>query len=120
MADRWVPADLVTPRYGSTMANLMNNPTGVQFMHRMLAYTTVVSATALWAVVMRTGLAATGPRIRMAAHLVLATAIGQSALGVLTLLHYVPVSLGAMHQGGSLVLFTSLMWLMHCLSAVPK
>ncbi|TPP45341.1 Cytochrome c oxidase subunit XV assembly [Fasciola gigantica] len=120
MADRWVPADLIVPRYGSTVGNLMNNPTGVQFMHRMLAYTTVASATALWAVVMRTGLAATGPRIRMAAHLVLGTALGQSALGVLTLLHYVPVSLGAMHQGGSLILFTSLMWLMHCLRAVPK
>ncbi|VDP86435.1 unnamed protein product, partial [Echinostoma caproni] len=63
MADRWVPADLVVPRYGSTIGNLMNNPTGVQFMHRMLAYTTVAASTALWVVVMRAGLAATGPRI---------------------------------------------------------
>ncbi|KER22946.1 hypothetical protein T265_09076 [Opisthorchis viverrini] len=120
MADRWVPDDLITPQYGSTFGNLLNNPTGVQFSHRILAYTTVACATALWATVMRTGLATTGPRIRTAAHLVLAAAVGQSTLGVVTLLYYVPVWLGVMHQGGSLVLLSSALWFTHCLRAVPK
>ncbi|KAG5444108.1 Cytochrome c oxidase assembly protein cox15 [Clonorchis sinensis] len=120
MADRWVPDDLITPQYGSTFGNLLNNPTGVQFSHRILAYTTVACATALWATVMRTGLATTGPRIRTAAHLVLAAAVGQSTLGVMTLLYYVPVWLGVMHQGGSLVLLSSALWFTHCLRAVPK
>ncbi|KAF8564735.1 hypothetical protein P879_08106 [Paragonimus westermani] len=120
MADRWIPTDLISPQYGSTLSNLVNNPTGVQFIHRMLAYSTVAVATALWVSVMRVGVAQTGPRIRNAAHLILAAVWGQSALGVLTLLHYVPVSLGVMHQGGSLVLFSTLLWFTHCLRAVPK
>ncbi|KAA3670791.1 cytochrome c oxidase assembly protein subunit 15 [Paragonimus westermani] len=120
MADRWIPTDLISPQYGSALSNLVNNPTGVQFVHRVLAYSTVAVATALWVSVMRVSVAQTGPRIRNAAHLVLASVWGQSALGVLTLLHYVPVSLGVMHQGGSLVLFSTLLWFTHCLRAVPK
>ncbi|CAL8089733.1 unnamed protein product [Calicophoron daubneyi] len=120
MADRWIPEDLIVPHYGSTWGNLANNPTGVQFTHRMLAYASCIAATGLWALTMRSGLACTGPRIRLAAHLVLGTAFAQSTLGVLTLLYYVPVSLGAIHQGGSLVFFSSLLWFTHCLRAIPK
>ncbi|BHF70048.1 Cytochrome c oxidase assembly protein cox15 [Sparganum proliferum] len=120
MADRWVPEDLIVPRYGSTGRNLVDNPTAVQFMHRMLAYTSVGCVCTLWGLTMIAGRGRTGPRIRNAAHLMLAAVFGQSALGVLTLLNYVPVSLGAMHQGGSLILFSTLLWFSHCLRAVPK
>ncbi|CAH8461502.1 unnamed protein product [Dicrocoelium dendriticum] len=120
MADRWIPTDLIAPQYGSVMSNLLNNPTSAQFSHRLLAYCTVLTVTALWATVMRARIAQTGPRIRLAAHLALASAWGQSVLGILTLLNYVPVSLGVMHQGGSLVLLSALLWFTHCLRAVPK
>ncbi|VDM04544.1 unnamed protein product [Schistocephalus solidus] len=120
MADRWVPEDLIVPRYGSTGRNLIDNPTAVQFMHRMLAYTSVGCICTLWGLTMVAGRGRTGPRIRNAAHLMLAAVFGQSALGILTLINYVPVSLGAMHQSGSLILFSTLLWFSHCLRAVPK
>ncbi|VDN09177.1 unnamed protein product [Dibothriocephalus latus] len=120
MADRWVPEDLIVPRYGSTKRNLIDNPTAVQFMHRMLAYTSVGCVCALWGLTMAAGRGRTGSRIRNAAHLMLAAVFGQSALGVLTLINYVPVYLGAMHQSGSLILFSTLLWFSHCLRAVPK
>lgn len=122
MADRWVPEDLVVPRYGSTSRNLVENPTAVQFMHRNLAYLTVAIVTTAWALTLRVpgGRAVTGQQLRNAAHLMLAATIGQSAIGIFALLEYVPVWLGAMHQGGSLILLSTILWYTHCLRAIPK
>lgn len=120
MADRWVPDDLIHPLYGSTGRNLVDNPTAVQFMHRILAYTTVGLVGTTWALTMTRGRAVTGPQIRNAAHIMMATVLGQSTIGIVTLLNYVPVYLGAMHQAGSLVLFSTILWFSHCLRAVPK
>ncbi|KAH8866421.1 Cytochrome c oxidase assembly protein COX15 like [Schistosoma japonicum] len=120
MADRWIPDDLIVSRYGSTVKNFLDNPTAVQFTHRMLAYTTVLTTGLLWIKVMRLGVTCTGPRIRNAAHLVLGAAFGQSLLGITTLLYYVPVSLGSLHQCGGVILLSSLLWFTHCLHNVPK
>ncbi|CAH8635632.1 unnamed protein product [Schistosoma intercalatum] len=120
MADKWIPDDLIVSRYGSTVRNFLDNPTTVQFTHRMLAYTTVLTTGLLWANVMRLGVACTGPRIRNAAHLVFGAVLGQSVLGITTLLCYVPASLGSLHQCGGVVLLSSLLWFTHCLRAVPK
>nr|CAH8876244.1 unnamed protein product [Trichobilharzia regenti] len=120
MADRWIPDDLIVSRYGSRIRNFLDNPTAVQFTHRLLAYATVLSTGVLWANVMRLGVACTGPRIRNAAHIILAATLGQSALGITTLLYYVPVTLASLHQCGSVVLLSSLLWFTHCLRAVPK
>ncbi|VDK24090.1 unnamed protein product [Taenia asiatica] len=122
MADRWVPDDLVVARYGSTMRNLVENPTAVQFMHRNLAYLTVAMVTVTWAMTLRVpgGGVVTGQQLRNAAHFMLAATLGQSTIGVVALLHYVPVCLGAMHQAGSLVLLSTILWYTHCLRAIPK
>lgn len=120
MADRWIPEDLFVSRYGGWFRNMIDNPTNVQFFHRIFAYTTVTNAFLLWLLMMRLGLALTGPRIRFASHLVLAAVLGQSLLGITTLIYHVPTELASMHQCGSLVLFSSLLWLSHCLKIVPK
>ncbi|KAM7532714.1 hypothetical protein Aperf_G00000130237 [Anoplocephala perfoliata] len=122
MADRWVPDDLIVDRYGSTKRNLVENPTAVQWMHRNLAYLTCAVVTGAWIATLRVpgGRAATGTQLRNAAHAMLAATIGQSALGIFTLLYYVPVWLGAMHQGGSLVLLSTILWYTHCFRAFPK
>ncbi|VDO06831.1 unnamed protein product [Rodentolepis nana] len=122
MADRWIPDDLITPTYGSTKRNLVENPTAVQWMHRNLAYLTCGLATATWLATLRVpgGRKVTGQRMRTAAHLMLAATVGQSAIGIFTLLNYVPVWLGAMHQGGSLVLLSAILWYTHCIRAIPK
>ncbi|VDM19370.1 unnamed protein product [Hydatigera taeniaeformis] len=116
MADRWVPDDLLVARYGSTLRNLVENPTAVQFMHRNLAYLTVALVTGAWVMTLRVP----GGRLRNAAHFMLAATIGQSAIGIITLLQYVPVWLGATHQAGSLVLLSTILWYTHCLRAIRK
>jgi heme a synthase len=88
--------------------NLFENPTTVQFDHRVLATTTYV-ATALLFLSSRRGAmrAALPPSARHAAAAAFAMANVQVALGISTLLYLVPVPLAAAHQGGSVALLTA-------------
>ncbi|MCC6472208.1 MAG: COX15/CtaA family protein [Burkholderiales bacterium] len=92
--------------------NLLNNPATVQFDHRTLAWLLAVLVIGLWAACMR-------PRVprdaRAAAHLLLAAFAVQFLLGVYTLLHAVPVALGAAHQAGAMLVFTAALWQAHTL-----
>ncbi|KAL3310310.1 hypothetical protein Ciccas_011126 [Cichlidogyrus casuarinus] len=119
-ADRWIPSDLVVPTFGGMVGNLLQNPTGVQFTHRLLAYTTCALSTTIWLLTLRMGVARTGPEIRRAAHFIFATTVAQTVIGISALLHYVPISLAALHQNTSILLLTSLLWFTHCLKYVPK
>ncbi len=44
----------------------------------------------------------------------------QVALGITTLLTYVPVPLGAAHQGGAMVLFTLMLSLLYAIKPAPS
>ncbi len=83
--------------------NFFENTLTVQFDHRMLAYTVLLVALAhagdaLW-------MKPRGPTATGAVVLALAVAL-QAALGILTLLHQVPIVLGLAHQGLALVVLT--------------
>ena len=51
-------------------------------------------------------LTADDPRVRTSANWLLAAILGQVALGIWTLLAWVPLSLGVAHQAGGLVVMT--------------
>ena len=53
------------------------------------------------------------PASRTPATLALLFVLCQFALGIAVLLHGVPVSLGAMHQTGAVLLLASLVWTAH-------
>lgn len=57
------------------------------------------------------------PRGRMALNAMLAMVGVQVALGISTLLYFVPTPLAATHQAGSLTLLTFALWLVHELRA---
>lgn len=79
--------------------NLFENPLTVQFDHRMVAYGVVVLALAqMWRA--RATPAAAG------AVLLLAAVLAQAVLGILALIHVVPLSLGLAHQFGAVVVLT--------------
>ncbi|BAU46822.1 heme A synthase [Sulfurifustis variabilis] len=92
--------------------NWFENVATVQFNHRWLAYAVVLATVALWIAVAR---AAPAARARTAAHLLLAAVLLQFGLGIATLLTIVPVSLGAAHQGGALLVLTAALFLNHAL-----
>lgn len=87
--------------------NIFENPTTVQFDHRMLAYTTFASIVSLFLYARRPHIRSQLPPttyrlIKGTLHMSLL----QVALGISTLLYLVPIHLAATHQAGSLVLLT--------------
>lgn len=114
MNDEWIPSEIA--ELMPWQRNLTENTATVQFNHRLLG-----TATATLAL----GLAASGlsprrssaltPQVRNGLYAVGLAATGQFTLGVTTLLSYAPLSLAAAHQLGSVVVFTSGLYLAHAL-----
>ncbi|KAF8592479.1 COX15-CtaA-domain-containing protein [Ramaria rubella] len=87
--------------------NMLENPTTVQFDHRLLATTTYFGTTVLFLSSMRPSLRAALPPItRKLIAGAFAAANVQVLLGISTLLYLVPVPLAAAHQAGSVALLT--------------
>ncbi|KAH0623855.1 hypothetical protein JD844_007024 [Phrynosoma platyrhinos] len=101
----------------SVLKNIFENPTTVQFDHRILGVSSVTAITALYLFAKKVPLPR---RARMAVASLMAVACLQVTLGISTLLLYVPTPLAATHQSGSLVLLSVALWLMHELRRVPK
>lgn len=117
MGGRLVPpiGDLISPLYARDKIslrdvywrNILENPTTVQFDHRVLASTTFLAIGALHALTLTKSYRpflppATVALLRGTFHM----SIVQVALGISTLVYLVPTPLAAMHQAGSLVLLT--------------
>lgn len=98
MEGDWIPQDLTYLR--PIWANLVDNPVAVQFLHRWLAI-----VVAVYAVVVAVRLHRAGAGMRSVA--LGAAVLLQFLLGVLTLLHSVPISLGVAHQAGGVLLLVA-------------
>ncbi|KAM5272357.1 heme A synthase COX15 isoform 3-T3 [Ctenodactylus gundi] len=115
MGESWIPEDLFT--FSPVLRNVFENPTMVQFDHRVLGIASVTAITALYFLSRRIPLPR---RTKMAAVTLLALAYTQVVLGISTLLMYVPTPLAATHQSGSLALLSGALWLMNELRRIPK
>ncbi|KAH8398223.1 hypothetical protein KR222_003229 [Zaprionus bogoriensis] len=118
MGDDWIPSDIL--QFTPAHKNITENPTTVQFNHRVLGITTVSLITGLWLVTKRHKLP---KRAVSAINCVMLMAWTQATLGVTTLLNYVPVPLATAHQSGSLILLSFAVWLTHelkFLKYIPK
>ncbi|XP_063703844.1 cytochrome c oxidase assembly protein COX15 homolog [Culicoides brevitarsis] len=113
MADRWIPEDVLA--FSPAIRNFTENPTTVQFDHRILGTSTLALITGMFLLSRRRVLP---PRAYKAAAAVAFMGWTQVGLGIATLLSYVPVSLAATHQSGSLVLLSLAIWLSHELKHV--
>jgi cytochrome c oxidase assembly protein subunit 15 len=116
MGDRLIPPtnELLDRSYARTAdhsdllrRNVFENPTTVQFDHRLLAVTTFSSAVALFFYVRRRSIKAVLPRAAVrGASEILTMALLQASLGISTLVYLVPTTLASLHQAGSLVLLS--------------
>lgn len=110
MEGAWFPVEGL--RLHPAWRNAMENPAAVQYVHRVLALTTLVCLTLF-------GLWSRHARLPAAARTPLAVAAlwvwGQAGLGIATLLLAVPVPLAALHQMGAVGLFAVLIWGLHSL-----
>ena len=99
---------LIPVEYGDEgMFDAFENPASAQFHHRWIA------ALAVLAVITLALRGRRYPASRTPATLALVFVLAQFVLGIAVLLHGVPVSLGAMHQTGAVLLLASLVWTAH-------
>ena len=114
MNGEWIPSEYFQM---SGWRNMFENTAAVQLHHRALALTTLVTSLALWRYGTRM------PDLPRASRLLLnglAVGVGcQVTLGVATLLTYVPVTLGTLHQSGAMTLFTIMLALLYTVRPVP-
>lgn len=118
MGDKWIPDDILA--FEPINKNLTENPTTVQFNHRILGISTLTLVTAMWLLSRKTILPRRAYWAMNAAVLIGWT---QVTLGVSTLVHHVPIPLAAAHQSGSLLLLSFAIWLSHelkFLKYIPK
>lgn len=87
--------------YQSFWQNMLEDRKVVQFNHRMGAYIVAVATALLWWRRRGDGLPA---------HLLAGATALQIVLGIVTLIAVVPVSLGALHQAGALILFSATLY----------
>jgi cytochrome c oxidase assembly protein subunit 15 len=107
---------LIPEGYGELEPYLLNwseNLAAVQFNHRLLAVVTVALALLLWLIGRGRAL---GRRGHQAFLLLGAMALAQFGLGVATLLLVVPIWLGALHQGGAILLLSFALYARLCLA----
>ncbi|MDR2240300.1 MAG: COX15/CtaA family protein [Zoogloeaceae bacterium] len=90
--------------------NFFNNMATVQFDHRLGAWLLAFLTPWFWVRLRRFP---DQRRAQSVANLTLVVLAAQITLGILTVLHAVPVALGAAHQGGAMVLMAALLWLNH-------
>eukprot|EP00980_Cylindrotheca_fusiformis_P030641 scaffold25159_cov215-Cylindrotheca_fusiformis.AAC.1 len=114
MDEEWIPSDImkIEPWY----RNFYENTATVQFNHRVLGTSTAVGAIGLAALGLSPARAALlTPQVRKGLYAIGLASAGQVTLGITTLLTYVPLSLAAAHQIGSIVVLTSGVYLTHSL-----
>ena len=98
---------LVPVEYGEAgWLDPFENPASAQFHHRWIAAVTFGAVVVLALKARRHGL-------HLRSNLVIGAVLAQFILGIVTLLHGVPVALGGMHQAGAVLLLGCLLALLH-------
>lgn len=118
MDDQWIPMDdMIDPNLKPVYRNAFENTAMVQWNHRALGTATAVSAIGLACFGLANPVTRGGitPQVRKGLQVLGGVAAGQVTLGIATLLNYVPITLAAAHQLGSLAVLTSGIYVVHSL-----
>ena len=110
MGTKFIPETVTS--FDPFYKNLLENPAGVQFIHRTLAYFVVIVVLFVWETARKINMTALQ---RRASNFMLAVVCAQFLLGVITILYAVPVTMGVLHQTGAFFLFASSLFFMHSL-----
>lgn len=89
--------------------NIFDNPLTIHFEHRTFAYVVAFLALCLWWKLKDDS----SSSVRLAAHFVVITILGQFTLGVLTIMNMVAIPLAAAHQAGAVVALSAALFLLN-------
>lgn len=124
MNEQWIPLeDMIDPEKVPKWRNLFETTATVQWNHRVLGTCTALSAVGVAGYgllhpsgrVAKGGFSSTTIQVRRGLISLGTAATAQMSLGVATLLNYVPITLAATHQVGSLVVLTCGIYTAHSL-----
>lgn len=118
MGSQWIPEDIL--RLRPLWKNFFEHDVTVQFVHRVLGVTTYSCITFLTLLSRYSKSTRLPPTSRNAFSILFGVGSLQVALGITTLLTFVPIPLAATHQAGALALMTSSLWVLHTLKRIPK
>jgi cytochrome c oxidase assembly protein subunit 15 len=112
MGGTFLPADMfdLAPLYH----NFLENPSTVQFVHRMVGY--AIAGLSIWLYLISRGRDLSAPA-RLGIAALVTMVFVQVFLGILTLLYVVPVTLGAAHQAGGMLVLAFALFVAHELRA---
>nr|CCA14856.1 cytochrome oxidase assembly protein putative [Albugo laibachii Nc14] len=114
MGKKWIPDEIFDLQ--PTIRNFFENPALVQLKHRILAVSSLVAYTAVYAKARKPSCwSQLPPETRMAFTAMIAVVGGQGVLGVTMLVNAVPTSLALVHQSGAALIFASSLWAIHSL-----
>ena len=112
MGDAWFPAGGWNTGL-STLANLVDNPIAVQFVHRWWAWVTAAAVLTVARMAQRGG-------VPGAAHAIATALVAQILLGIATLMTGVALPIAVSHQGVAVLLLASTLWAAHGLGRLPR
>ncbi|WP_317897254.1 COX15/CtaA family protein [Aurantibacillus circumpalustris] len=111
MGNDWIPEQVYMKE--GVLENILENPSGIQFMHRTIALLIVVLICMLW---YKSNKLSLNKQQTLGINLLIFGVTIQFILGVLTLLYNVPVIMGTLHQTGAFFLFSISIYLIYHLS----
>ncbi len=113
MFGRLVPPG-VLDQLKPAIANVINNPLTVLFIHRWFAFVALIVAFVAYRIIHSRKL----PRdIEIAANVIVLLGLFQITLGITILLSHVEIAVALLHQANALALFTATVYLLHRLRA---
>ncbi len=108
MGDAFMPETVTS--FDTFWENCLENPAGVQFIHRNIAIVVACLVLFVWWKARKADLTSFQ---RKTSNVMLVVVGIQFLLGVVTLLYAVPVTLGVLHQTGAFVLFAAGLFFIH-------
>lgn len=107
MGTEWMPEQVSMK--DTFFENVLENPAGIQFVHRTTAFVIVLLICLIW---YRSNKLNLNKHQHLGITLLIYGVTVQFILGVLTLIYQVPVVMGALHQTGAFFLFLSCIYLL--------
>jgi cytochrome c oxidase assembly protein subunit 15 len=115
MGTEWIPEQVYMK--DGFFENILENPSGIQFMHRTIAIVVVILTCMIW---YRSDKLKLSRQQTYGVNMLIFGVTIQFILGILTLLYNVPVLMGALHQTGAFFLFLSSIYLIYHLFNKPR
>ena len=105
MDGRFIPGDIFS--YHPWWRNMFENVALVQLIHRLLASVTAIVVIGLWLAARKFSFAS---RVRLSFIVWAIFVLLQFLIGIMTLVLFVPIWLGIVHQAGAILVFSAAVW----------